>query len=192
MWVKACNPFIMSKPLYFIALIPPEPFRQKAWEMKEHFRDTYHSKASMNSPPHITLHPPFKLKQEKEEKDLEQALQKLASDFRPFEAKLQDYGAFAPRVIFIDVEKEPAMEKLQKEIMEQVVERAEEEKKRPDHSFHPHMTLAFRDLSKPNFHRAWKEYQSKELSYSWEVRQFTLLKHNGRHWEEHRHFSLED
>ena len=160
--------------------------------MKEHFRDAYESKASMNSPPHITLHPPFKLKKEDGEKELEGALRQVASEREPFEARLKDYGAFRPRVIFIDVEKEPAMEKLQKAILEQVVKLAEEEKKRPDHSFHPHMTLAFRDLSKANFHRAWKEFQSKELDYSWEVRQFTLLKHNGKHWEEYRHFSLED
>lgn len=183
----------MSKsPLFFIALIPPEPFRQKAWEMKEHFRDEYESKASLNSPPHITLHPPFKLKQGEEEKELEQALGQVASDFEPFEARLKDFGAFPPRVLFIDVEKEHAMEKLQKAIMKQVVELAAEEKKRPDHSFHPHMTLAFRDLSKANFHRAWKEYQGRELRYSWQVRQFTLLKHNGKNWEEHRQFSLQD
>jgi 2'-5' RNA ligase len=181
---------MLNKPLYFIALVPPEPFRQQAWEMKEHFREEYQSKASMNSPPHITLHPPFKLKQEGAEEKLEQALQELASGFKPFEARLKNYGGFKPRVIFIDVEKEPAMEKLQKAVVERVMPYAEAEKKRAEPAFHPHMTLAFRDLSKDNFHRAWKEYESKELSYSWEVSQFVLLKHNGKHWEEHRQFSL--
>jgi 2'-5' RNA ligase len=181
---------MLNKSLYFIALVPPEPFRQQAWEMKEHFREEYQSKASMNSPPHITLHPPFKLKQEGAEEKLEQALQELASGFKPFEARLKNYGAFKPRVIFIDVEKEPAMEKLQKRVVERVMPHAEAEKKRAEPAFHPHMTLAFRDLSKDNFHRAWKEYESKELSYSWEVSQFVLLKHNGKHWEEHRQFSL--
>lgn len=182
----------MSKgTLYFIALIPPEPFRQKAWEMKEHFRDMYNSKASLNSPPHITMHPPFKLKQEEGEKELEQALRQVASDFEPFEAHLKNYGAFPPRVLFIDVEKAPAMEKLQQAIRKQVVALAVEEKKGQETSFHPHMTLAFRDLSKASFHRAWKEYQAKELQCSWEVRRFTLLKHNGKYWEEYRHCGLD-
>lgn len=180
-----------AKPLYFVALIPPEPFRQQGLEMKEHFRDTYESKASLNSPPHITLHPPFKLKEGEGEEELEQRLGQVAADFSPFEVSLKDYGAFSPRVIYIDVEEQPEMEKLQKAVMKQVVELAEEEKKRPDHPFHPHMTLAFRDLTKPNFRRAWQEYKDKELSYRWEARQFTLLKHNGKNWDEYRQFSLE-
>lgn len=181
----------MNKSLYFIALVPPEPFRQQAWEMKVYFREEYHSKASMNTPAHITLHAPFKLKQEDGEAELERVLRELASDFKPFEVRLKNYGAFRPRVIFIDIEKEPALERLQKAVVEQVMPHAEAEKGRQESSFHPHMTLAFRDLSKDDFHRAWKEYKHKELSYSWEVQGFVLLKHNGKYWEEYRQLRLQ-
>jgi 2'-5' RNA ligase len=53
--------------LYFIAIIPPQPVFEETWQLKNHFKEHYQSKASLNSPPHITLHMPFEWKVEKEE-----------------------------------------------------------------------------------------------------------------------------
>ena len=46
--------------LYFIAIVPPSPIYEEAFEQKVYFKTKYNSKASLNSPPHITLHMPFK------------------------------------------------------------------------------------------------------------------------------------
>ena len=174
-----------DKPLYFIAIVPPEPFREKAWNLKEYFRDHYGSKASLNSPPHITLYPPFKLKGE--ENHLVGELEELAKHFRPFVVSLENFGAFPPRVIYIDVLRQPVMDKLQESIRKLVPDFAQPDPKiNDDRPFHPHMTLAFRDLKKEEFRKAWKEFNEQELSYSWEVDSFTLLRHNGSRWEEKR------
>ena len=53
--------------LYFLAIIPPSPFYDEALRLKHYFKDEYNSKASLNSPPHITLHMPFEWKEKKEE-----------------------------------------------------------------------------------------------------------------------------
>lgn len=182
----------MSKnTLYFIAVIPPEPFRREAWELKEHMRDKYRSKASLNSPPHITLYPPFKL--EKEEEALINDLKQQAAIIEPFRVQLKDFGAFPPRVIFIDVQEQPALHKLQKAISKCLDDYVQEEGgKKEERPYHPHMTLAFRDLSKPYFKEAWKEFNERELSYSWQVDEFTLLRHNGKKWEEYQQFPLKD
>lgn len=182
----------MSKnTIYFIAIIPPEPFRQEAWELKEYMRDKYRSKASLNSPPHITLYPPFKL--EKEEKALIKDLEQQAAKIDPFRVQLKNYAAFPPRVIFIDVEEQPALHKLQEAISKCLDDYVKEEGgKKEDRPYHPHVTLAFRDLSKPYFKEAWKEFKERELSYSWQVERFTLLRHTGKQWEEYQHFSLKD
>lgn len=182
----------MSKDtIYFIAIIPPEPFRQEAWDLKEYMRDKYRSKASLNSPPHITLYPPFKL--QKEEKALIKDLEETAAKIDPFRVELKDYGAFPPRVIFIDVEEQPLLHKLQETISKRVDDYAKEEGgKKEERPYHPHMTLAFRDLEKAYFKEAWKEFKERELSYSWQVKEFTLLKHSGKKWDEYRQFSLKD
>lgn len=178
-----------EKPLYFIAIVPPEPFRNQAWKLKEHFRDRYNSKASLNSPPHITLFPPFKLV--KEEQELVEALKDIAANFNPFMVSLENFGAFPPRVIFIDVLRNPRMDLLQQKIKKIIPEFAQKDPKlNQDRPFHPHMTLAFRDLSKEDFKKAWQEFKEEELSYSWEAESFTLLRHNGNRWEEKQEIEL--
>ncbi len=88
--------------LYFIALVLPPPLDEEVTRLKEHFRDHYNSKAALRSPPHITLHMPFKWK-EKREQELISALQKFCTGRKSFEVELKNFGCFPPRVIFIDV-----------------------------------------------------------------------------------------
>ena len=87
---------------YFLAIIPPEPIFSEAHQLKEYFKEKYNSKASLNSPPHITLHMPF-LWKEKKETILLEKLKTFSSNQPPFDLHLQNYNAFAQRVIYIDV-----------------------------------------------------------------------------------------
>ncbi|MEM9673845.1 MAG: 2'-5' RNA ligase family protein [Bacteroidota bacterium] len=176
--------------LYFIALIPPEPFRQNSWRWKEYFRDQYQSKASLNSPPHITLHMPFKLKT-KREVELVEKLQDFSRIFSPFVVELESFGAFPPRVIFVDVIKSAELENLQQTINRQMKEEFQIfNANYQDRPFRPHLTLAFRDLKKAQFCEAWAEFQHKEVRYTWEASHFSLLKHDGRRWQTWQDISL--
>ena len=47
--------------LYYIALLPPENIRQEVTALKEHAAEAFHSSKALNSPPHITLIPPFRI-----------------------------------------------------------------------------------------------------------------------------------
>ena len=67
---------------YFVALIPPSPVFEEALALKEYFKERYHSKAALNSPPHITLHMPFMWNEEKENK-LVGKLQEFAGKYDP-------------------------------------------------------------------------------------------------------------
>lgn len=175
---------VQQNPLYFIALVPPAPFRQEAYALKEHFRDQYGSKASLNSPPHITLYPPFNL--QKSEEHFIAALQQKSRLFSPFEVRLNGFDAFPPRVIFINVEPSVHLRQLQQEINDLVPGFSEKEKKErvEERRFHPHMTVAFRDLSRSAFKEAWAKYKGEPLQYQWTAENLTLLRHNGRYWDE--------
>jgi 2'-5' RNA ligase len=48
--------------------------------------------------------------------------------------------------------------------------------------FHPHITIAFRDLKKPTFYKAWEEYKSKTFSADFICNSFSLLKHQKDEW----------
>ena len=176
--------------LYFIAIVPPAPIRDEAWALKEYFRDRYQSKASLNSPPHITLHMPFQWKTHKEA-ELIQSLQEFFSTQQQFTLALQNFSAFEPRVIFIDVPPNDALMTMQQDLMRFCKANLNLfHAQYRDLPYHPHLTLAFRDLKKTAFAQAWQEFQNKIFQREFRAERVTLLKHDGKQWNELAHFSL--
>lgn len=176
--------------LYFIALVPPEPIYGEALEWRKQFAEEYHSKAALRSPPHITLHMPFKWKEDQEDRIFE-VLRPVASMQPAFDVSLQGFGAFKPRVIFIHVQESNGLSGLHdalKKQMKQSLNIFNAEYK--DKGFHPHLTLAFRDLKKQMFFEAWKKFEKKEYEASFMVKELTLLKHNGKSWDIYKNFEL--
>jgi 2'-5' RNA ligase len=181
-----------SKRLFFIALLPPEEVRQFVDRVKQHFAEVYNSRAALKSPPHITLQPPFQWQPE-DLPLLEARLQEFTQMRSPVPMQLDGYGAFKPRVIYINVLKTPELLQVQQaltselELSLQIIDSAS--KNRP---FAPHLTVGFRDLTKPNFYKAWQEFQSQQLHFEFIVPQLTLLAHNGKRWEVKSQFLFGD
>ena len=50
-------------------------------------------------------------------------------------------------------------------------------------SFHPHVTIAYRDLSSEDFRKAWAIYKDISFNVNFHVSRAYLLKHNFRQWE---------
>ena len=175
---------------YFIAITPPQPVYEEAMALKNYFNDNYQSKASLNSPPHITLHMPFKWKEAKEPLLVEK-LSQFASDQHLLEVVLRNFNCFHPRVIYIDVVANEKLTALQNELhrffkIELNVFNANYK----EHPFHPHLTLAFRDLKKQNFEKAWEEFREKNFEAKFQVSEIVLLKHDGKMWQPHTNFKL--
>jgi 2'-5' RNA ligase len=176
--------------LYFIAIVPPPPIYEETLEQKAYFKSKYNSKASLNSPPHITLHMPFRWN-ENDEKELFSHLKNFADENPPVIIQLKDFSSFPPRVIFINVVITPELESLQKNLQRYFKRQLNifnaNYKELP---FHPHLTLAFRDLKKPNYQKAWEEFMSKNYQATFLANTFALLKHSGSVWEVHKEFTL--
>ena len=176
---------------YFIALIPPSPIREEAEALKNYFKDKYHSKAALNSPAHITLHMPFLWNEEKEKK-LTTKLHEFARGCDPIKVCLDNFSSFPPRVIYISVAESDALDRLQQQLhrfckRELDIFNANYK----DKPFHPHLTLAFRDLKKPQYHLAWEEFSKKEFKAEFMGDKIAILKHNGKRWDILREFLLE-
>jgi len=175
---------------YFIAIIPPPPIYDKANALKNLFKDQYNSKASLNSPPHITLHMPFEWKEDRETLLIEK-LSDFVNGLPKPRITITGFDCFRPRVIFLNVQKTPELAKLQKEL-QSFCKRTFQlfNAQYRDLPFHPHLTLAFRDLKKNAFEEAWKEFEKKEFSASFLTERIALLKHNEKTWEVFKEFSL--
>jgi 2'-5' RNA ligase len=178
------------KQLYFIAVLPPSPILEEINVLKHHFEDHHQSKASLNSPPHITLHMPFEWKEEKEAR-LINTLTDFSKRHTSLVLQLENFGCFEPRVIFINVIKNPLLDILQKEL-HQVFKKELNlfNAQYRDLPFHPHVTLAFRDLRKPMFYKAWEEFSEKKFEQEFKVDRISLLKHDGKAWQVHSEFLL--
>ena len=173
---------------YFLAIVPPSPVYEEAWKVKEYFRDNYHCKAPLRSPPHITLHMPFLWKEQKENK-LIGLLGEVANEQKPFEVVLDGFGAFPPRVIYIKIKESQALSDFQKKLTKLTKRKLQLfNSSHKDQPYHPHMTVAFRDLKKPFFLQAWKEFEAKSFTGTFEVDHFCLLKHDGKRWHVHYQF----
>ena len=168
---------------YFIAIVPPSPIFEQVWQWKEYFKIKFNSKASLNSPPHITLHMPFEWKASKED-FLLKSLTEFSTQCSPFEIALQNFGCFPPRVIFIHVVENPELVQLQLALTHFC--KAEFNlfnANRLDLPYHPHLTVAFRDLKKSVFPLAWAQVEHADFKQRFTCNSLALLKHNGKQWE---------
>jgi 2'-5' RNA ligase len=173
---------LQSQSLFFIALLPPQEIQDYANQIKQYFADKYASRHAQKSPPHITLQPPFEWADVNLPK-LEECLGDFASTQESLSIALSGFAAFAPRVIYINVVRSPELSRLQADLMTHlesclgIVDKVG--KSRP---FAPHMTVAFKDLTKQNFKAAWAEFEQRQMFFEFTVSNLTLLLHDGGRW----------
>lgn len=175
---------------YFIALLPPQEIQDYVTAIKQQFSDRYHSRAAFKSPPHITLQPPFELRSANLPV-LKQCLTTFANHQKPVPVNLSGFAAFPPRVIYINVLKTQELLILQTDLiayLETTLEIVDPVSK--SRSFSPHMTVAFRDLTRQNFKAAWLEFQQQELQFEFTANYLTLLLHDGKRWNVSDEFAL--
>lgn len=176
---------------YFVALIPPSPVFEEALALKEYFREKYAAKAALNSPPHITLHMPFLWNEEKEKK-LFMKLHEFSRQWDPIKVCLDNFSSFPPRVIFINVAESDALDELQKNLHRFFKKELDiYNANYKDKPFHPHLTLAFRDLKKSQYVLSWQEFSKKEYKAEFMADKLALLRHNGKRWDVLKEFLLE-
>ena len=179
------------KSLYFIALIPDHEFRREVKKIKENIQESYGSGHALRSPAHITLHMPFKWRDDRIH-ILEKNLEDFAADRSGFTIELENFGSFPKRVIFINVKESKALNILHTMLLKMAAQKLKLNNGRyRGMAFHPHMTIAFRDLKPAMFEEAWQEYQMKKLTHSFTVRSVFLLKHNGTAWDIFKEFSFQ-
>lgn len=179
-----------KRKLYFIALVPPSPWYEQTFEWKHYCANEYNTKGALKSPPHITLYMPFEWTEEKENV-LMKSLTEFSAKQKPFELTFDNFSSFPPRVIFIAFKPSAALTELQKTLMHFCrTELNLLNTNNRDLPYHPHLTIAFRDLRKADFHRAWEEFKDRKMEGTFLVNNLVLLKHNGAMWESYRVFDF--
>jgi len=168
--------------MYFIALVAPEEIHRQVLEWKNFMKEHYGCVVALRSPSHITLMAPFWL-----EESLEQTLKDTLTEFSeqkgPFPIQVKNFAAFKPRVIYVSVEPNQELQKLQADLQQSLINKGSFPIKGEDRPFHPHLSIATRDLYKKAFHEAWNIFQGKKYEANWQANGITLLRHNEKNWE---------
>ena len=168
--------------MYFIALVLPEELNKKVLHWKNFMRERYDCKVGLRSPAHITFVPPFWMEEERET-FLLNYIDRIAIATAPFIIKTKNFSAFKPRTIFIDVEKTKELDNLKKATDIFFRKNSAYEMKIEGSSFHPHITIATRDLFKKNFYECWSVFAREEFLEQWEARSLAVLRHNKKNWD---------
>jgi 2'-5' RNA ligase len=166
---------------WYVAVLPPPEIQDFALEIQAIFRDRYKSQAARKSPPHITLQPPFS--GQPDLAVLAKVLTAFAALQPPPQVQLHGFGAFPPRVIFIQVQPTPDLVNLQRDLrqhLEQTLGIIDPQAS--SRSFTPHITVGFRDLTPANFQAAWAEFQPRSYVAEFVPTSLTLLRHDGERW----------
>lgn len=175
---------------YFLAIVPEKPLYDEIHAIKEAIGLAYHTRGALRSPAHITLHMPFLWNEAKEEK-LSLLLGDFAEKHKPVSLTLNGFASFPPRVVFIAVEENPDLVILQHELFKFCKMRLNLfNANYQDRPFHPHITLAFRDLRKDQFKILWREMEHKPFHASFVADKIALLKHDGQRWNVHERIKL--
>lgn len=122
---------------------------------------------------------------------LRESMATAAKGLAPVSLVLRDFACFAPRVIYVDVEHSDALHALRRDLVRQM--RRDLKLLNADYKdlpFHPHMTVAFRDLNKARFAEAWEDFSARSFAAAFVAEQLTVLRHTGERWEVWEEFAL--
>ena len=168
--------------MYYIAIVAPGAIDQQVLKWKNYFKDHFECTAALKSPAHITLVPPFWMNEDLEN-DLINSIRKFSITKNKFEIILKGFGSFKPKVIFVDVVKSEMLNGFYLSFTDFIYQQNRFPIKKDDRPYHPHVTLATRDLYKKAFQEAWEVFSDKKYEALWIVNGISLLRHNKKNWD---------
>ena len=168
--------------MYFIAIVLPQDLNEKVLKYKNLMFEKYNCKVGLKSPAHITLVPPFWMNEEKEEQ-LISDINSLSNHLNPFSISTNNFSAFKPKTIFISLVLNDQLNDVKKATDAFFKGNAFYNIKIETRPFHPHITVATRDLFKKSFFEIWPWFAEKKFLEEWTADGISILRHNKKNWD---------
>ena len=167
--------------MYFVAVLCPPAIDEKIHNHKIWMRDRFGCTVALKSPAHITLIPPFWLANEKEQLLIE-TLHTIQISIQPFTIELQQFSHLGNKVIFAAIEENPSLGSLRKATEDHFIIPFQGIIKPDDRPFHPHVTIANRDIKPGDFNKAWDYFKRQQFDELFEANIISLLKLSPGKW----------
>jgi len=163
-------------------MIAPDNINQQVLEWKNYMLQRFNCRVALRSPAHITIIPPMHM-HESLEQPLIDAMGNIGAQREKFSVDLNGFGAFAPRVIYVHVEPNKVLQDLKEYTEDQLIRAERFPVKSDPRPFHPHLTIANRDLRKGDFAAAWEHFRARQYQAGFEARALSLLRLGESGWE---------
>jgi len=168
--------------MYFIAFVLPTDINDEVLKWKLFMNEHFNCFVALRSPAHITLVPPFWMNDDLEN-TLENSISQFSQHQSSFQINLKNFAAFKPKVIYVDVLLTPSLQTLHDQLQDYVIAGGLFPIKKDDRPFHPHVTVAARDLNKKAFYDAWETFKEERYEASCRIKEISLLKHDQKKWD---------
>lgn len=163
-------------------MVLPPALNEEILKLKKWAHEHWGCKVGLKSPAHITLLPPFWMPENLQE-DLIRHMENLYHPMPPFIIRTANFSAFKPRTIFIDVVVDDQLQHLKKTTDAYFKKQPQYGAKIDTRPFHPHITIATRDLRKSAFAEAWPQVADRSFQETFMAEGVSLLRHNGQLWQ---------
>ncbi|RXK62183.1 2'-5' RNA ligase family protein [Lacibacter luteus] len=167
--------------MFYIAVLCPPEIDNKIQAHKVWMRERFACTVAMKSPAHITLIPPFWLANEREQ-ILINTLHSLNTSVQSFTIQLKNFSHFSNKVIFAAVEENHVLGSLRKATEDHFITVFHDSIKPDDRPFHPHVTIANRDIKPGDFNKAWAHFEKLDYEQSFPASKISLLKLSPAKW----------
>lgn len=166
---------------YFLAIVPAGEIQHKATTVKEQLKEKLNIKYALKSPAHVTLKMPFSYNEAKES-DLIRKLEEFLSSKNSFNIQVAGTGRFGKRVIFWKIQSDAQLTELQAELKAFCKRELNLVDELSDRNYHPHMTIAFKDIKERDFDEAKALIQKSDINQPYDVCSVELLKRLDGKW----------
>ncbi len=170
-----------SHKMYYAAIVCPPETDEKIFQLKEWMRKQFGCVVALKSPGHITLIPPFWM-DEAREQELLQTLHSFKSDYLPLEISLNGFSHFNDRVLFVPVNENTKLNELRLQTEVYFQQSFSNEIRKDERPFHPHVTIANRDVSPSAFEKAWLYFSKEKFETTFEATNISVLKLKDSKW----------
>jgi len=179
---------MLIRPLYLVALLPPEPVFAQTWALKQEVHRLTGSRNAVRLPPHITLLPPFR-----EAADFEAtcaaALTTFAATQASFLVSLEDFEWFGDHTLFVGVRTTADLQAFHARLLAWCATHLPTIPHEA-RAYTPHLTLATRDLPPAQVPVLRQLFGERTYRAAFAVTNFTLFRHDGQHWQPCATFEL--
>jgi 2'-5' RNA ligase len=173
-----------------LALMPPEELARDIERIRFDFSQKYKAVAALKPPVHITLVPPYKAAANTEAAIVD-ALEAWAPLQIPFPVTIQNYNTFRNNgVIYLDVAANELLQLFQKDIVTKFRQVMHIPGIKTGKSYHPHITIGYRDIPPEVFDTAADEYLAKKFFSVFVANSFYLWKHDTKRWQVLHSFTI--